>query len=222
MSEKIKNGITELVFILDRSGSMSGLESDTIGGFNAMIEKQKKQDGECHVSTVLFDNVSEVLHDRVSLTDIKPMTDREYTVRGCTALIDAIGGAIHHIGNVHKYARPEDVPEHTMFVITTDGMENASHKYSSDKVKKMIERQKEQYGWEFLFIGANIDAVETAAQYGISEDRAVNYHADPKGTACLYDNVSDVVFSVRMGCDIEENWSEKLNKDFKSRGKKKR
>lgn len=222
MSEKIKNGITELVFILDRSGSMSGLESDTIGGFNAMIEKQKKQDGECYVSTVLFDNVSEVLHDRVKLSDIKPMTDREYTVRGCTALIDAIGGAIHHIGNVHKYARPEDVPEHTMFVITTDGMENASHKYSSDKVKQMIERQKEQYGWDFLFIGANIDAVETAAQYGISEDRAVNYHADPKGTACLYDNVSDVVFSVRMGCDIEENWSEKLNKDFKSRGKKNR
>ena len=222
MSEKIKNGITELVFILDRSGSMSGLESDTIGGFNAMIEKQKKQDGECYVSTVLFDNVSEVLHDRVSLTDIKPMTDREYTVHGCTALIDAIGGAIHHIGNVHRYARNEDVPEHTVFVITTDGMENASHKYSSDKVKKMIERQKEQYGWEFLFIGANIDAVETAAQYGISEDRAVNYHADSKGTACLYDNVSDVVFSVRMGCDIEENWSEKLNKDFKSRDKKKR
>ena len=222
MSEKIKNGITELVFILDRSGSMSGLESDTIGGFNAMIEKQKKQDGECYVSTVLFDNVSEVLHDRVSLTDIKPMTDREYTVRGCTALIDAIGGAIHHIGNIHKYARNEDVPEHTVFVITTDGMENASHKYSSDDVKKMIERQKERHGWEFLFIGANIDAVETAAQYGISEDRAVNYHADPKGTACLYDNVSDVVFSVRMGCDIEENWSEKLNKDFKSRGKKNR
>lgn len=220
--EKIKNGITELVFILDRSGSMSGLESDTIGGFNAMIEKQKKQAGECFVSTVLFDNVSEVLHDRVKLSDITPMTDREYTVRGSTALIDAIGGAIHHIGNVHKYARPEDVPEHTMFVITTDGMENASHKYTSDRVKKMIERQKEKYGWEFLFIGANIDAVETAAQYGICEDRAVNYHADPMGTACLYDNVSDVVFSLRMGCDIEENWSEKLNKDFKSRGNKNR
>ena len=222
MSEKIKNGITELVFILDRSGSMAGLESDTIGGFNAMIEKQKKQDGECYVSTVLFDNVSEVLHDRIKLSDIKPMTDKEYTVRGCTALIDALGGAIHHIGNIHKYARNEDVPEYTVFVITTDGMENASRKYSSDKVKAMIERQKEKYGWEFLFIGANIDAVETAAQYGISEDRAVNYHADPKGTACLYDNVSDVVFSVRMGCDIEENWSEKLNKDFKSRGKKNR
>ena len=220
--EKIKNGITELVFILDRSGSMSGLESDTIGGFNSMIEKQKKQDGECYVSTVLFDGESEVLHDRVKLSKIKPMTDREYTVRGCTALIDAIGGAIHHIGNVHKYARPEDVPEHTMFVITTDGMENASRNYTGADVKKMIERQKEKYGWEFLFIGANIDAVETAAQYGISEDRAVNYHADPVGTACLYDNVSDVVFSLRMGCDIEENWSEKLDKDFHSRVKKNR
>jgi uncharacterized protein YegL len=199
---------------------MAGLESDTIGGFNAMIEKQKKQDGECYVSTVLFDDEAEVLHDRVKLSEINPMTDREYTVRGCTALIDAIGGAIHHIGNVHKYARNEDVPEHTVFIITTDGMENASHKYSSDKVKRMIERQKERYGWEFLFIGANIDAVEVASHYGIKKDRAVNYHADPTGTACLYDNVSDVVFSVRMGCDIEENWSEKINKDFKSRDKK--
>lgn len=222
MREKIKNGITELVFILDRSGSMSGLESDTIGGFNAMIEKQKKQDGECYVSTVLFDDVSEVLHDRVSLTDIKPMTDREYTVRGCTALIDAIGGAIHHIGNVHKYARNEDVPEHTMFVITTDGMENASHKYSSDKVKKMIERQKEQYGWEFLFIGANIDAVETAARYGISEDRAVNYNADEVGTHILYESVSAVVGNVRASKPIESGWSDELNEDYKRRGKKNR
>ena len=222
MSEKIKNGITELVFILDRSGSMSGLESDTIGGFNAMIEKQKKQDGECYVSTVLFDNVSEVLHDRVSLTDIKPMTDKEYTVRGCTALIDAIGGAIHHIGNVHKYARPEDVPEHTIFVITTDGMENASRKYSSDKVKKMIERQKEQYGWEFLFIGANIDAVETAAQYGISKDRAVNYNADEVGTHILYESVSAVVGNVRANKCIDKDWGEELNEDYKRRGKKNR
>ena len=220
--EKIKNGVTELVFILDRSGSMAGLESDTIGGFNAMIEKQKKQDGKCYVSTVLFDNVSEVLHDRVELSEIKPMTDREYTVRGSTALIDALGGAIHHIGNVHKYARREDVPENTVFVITTDGMENASHKYSSDAVKSMIERQKEKYGWEFLFIGANIDAVETAARYGISKDRAVNYVPDPIGTACLYDNVSDVVFNVRMGCEIDESWSEKLDKDFKGRGRKNR
>ena len=220
MSEKIKNGITELVFILDRSGSMSGLESDTIGGFNAMIDKQKKQDGECYVSTILFDNVSEVLHDRVKLTEIKPMTDKEYTVRGCTALIDALGGAIHHIGNVHKYARNEDVPEHTVFVITTDGMENASHKYSSDKVKRMIERQKEQHGWEFLFIGANIDAVETAAQYGISKDRAVNYNADEVGTHILYESVSAVVGNVRANKAICKDWSDELSEDYKRRGRK--
>ena len=146
----MKNNITELVFILDRSGSMAGLESDTIGGFNAMIEKQKKEEGECYVSTVLFDNESEVLHDRVKLSDIKPMTDKDYTVRGCTALIDAIGGAVRHIKNIHKYARPEDVPVNAMFVITTDGMENASRRYSSDDVKKMIETQKKEKGWEFL------------------------------------------------------------------------
>ena len=220
--EKIKNGVTELVFILDRSGSMAGLESDTIGGFNAMIEKQKKQDGKCYVSTVLFDNVSEVLHDRVNLSDIKPMTDKEYTVRGCTALIDALGGAIHHIGNIHKYARKEDVPEHTMFIITTDGMENASRKYSSAEVKAMIERQKEKYGWEFLFIGANIDAVETAAQYGISEDRAVNYVPDPTGTHILYDSVSAVVCDVRARKCVDNSWGEKLNKDYLKRGKNKR
>ena len=220
MSEKIKNGITELVFILDRSGSMAGLESDTIGGFNAMVEKQKKQDGECYVSTVLFDDVSEVLHDRVKLEDIKPMTDNEYTVRGCTALIDAIGGAIHHIGNIHKYARKEDVPEHTVFIITTDGMENASRKYSSDRVKAMIERQKEQYGWEFLFIGANIDAVETAAQYGISKDRAVNYNADGVGTHILYESVSAVVGNVRANKCIEKDWSAELNEDYKRRGRR--
>ena len=220
--EKIRNGVTELVFILDRSGSMAGLESDTIGGFNAMIEKQKKQDGKCYVSTVLFDNVSEVLHDRVNLSDIKPMTDNEYTVRGCTALIDALGGAIHHIGNIHKYARNEDVPEHTMFIITTDGMENASRKYSSDKVKAMIERQKEKYGWEFLFIGANIDAVETAAQYGISEDRAVNYVPDPTGTHILYDSVSAVVCDVRASKCVDNAWSDELNKDYIRRVKNKR
>lgn len=213
----MKNNITELVFILDRSGSMSGLESDTIGGFNSMIEKQKKQDGECYVSTVLFDNVSEVLHDRVRLSEIKPMTENDYTVRGCTALIDAIGGAIHHIGNVHKYARPEDVPEHTMFIITTDGMENASRRYSSEKVKAMIERQKEKYGWEFLFIGANIDAVETAARYGIDEDRAVNYRADKKGTHILYESVSQVVGNVRANKNIDENWSDEINFDYQSR-----
>ena len=167
----------------------------------------------------LFDNYSEVIHDRVELEIVKPMTDRDYTVRGCTALYDAIGGAIRHIGNIHKYARPEDVPENTMFVITTDGMENASHFYNNKQVKDMIERQKEKYGWEFIFVAANIDAVETARNFGIDENRAVNYHADPKGTACLYDNVSDVVCCVRAGCDIEDNWSEKLNRDFATRKK---
>ena len=215
----MKNNITELVFILDRSGSMGGLESDTIGGFNAMIEKQRKVDGECYVSTVLFDNESEVLHDRVKLADIKTMTDNDYTVRGCTALIDAIGGAIHHIGNIHKYARAEDVPEHTMFVITTDGMENASRRYSSDDVKKMIERQKKKYGWEFLFIGANIDAVETAAKYGIDRDRAVNYHADAKGTHVLYDAVACAVSNVRGGAALDEDWSAPIATDYKNRKK---
>ena len=220
MKERIRNNVTELVFILDRSGSMSGLEADTIGGFNAMIEKQKKQKGECYVSTVLFDGVSEVLHDRVRLSEIKPMTDKDYTVRGCTALLDALGGAIHHIGNIHKYARPEDVPENTMFVITTDGMENASRKYSSEKVKAMIERQKQKYGWEFLFIGANIDAVETAARYGIGADRAVNYNADKKGTSIVYDTVATAVCNVRAKAPLCADWSNDINEDYIRRGKK--
>ena len=215
----MKNNITELVFILDRSGSMSGLEDDTIGGFNSMIEKQKKQDGDCYVSTVLFDDESEVLHDRVKLADISKMTDNDYTVRGCTALIDAIGGAIHHIGNIHKYARPEDVPEHTMFIITTDGQENASHKYTSEQVKKMIERQKENYGWEFLFIGANIDAVETAARYGIGADRAVNYNSDSKGTQLNYEVMSETICTFRESRPITADWKKKIDKDFKTRNK---
>ncbi len=213
----MKNNTTELVFILDRSGSMSGLESDTIGGFNAMIEQQKKVEGEVYVSTVLFDNVSEVIHDRVKLSDIKKMTDKDYTVRGCTALIDAIGGAIHHIGNIHKYARKEDVPAHTMFIITTDGMENASHRYSSDQVKKMIERQKEKYGWEFLFIGANIDAVETAASFGIERNRAVNYHADREGTKVLYENLSAPISAMRQNCQLSDDWCRDIEEDFNKR-----
>ncbi len=217
----MKNNITELVFILDRSGSMAGLEADTIGGFNAMIEKQKKQDGKCYVSTVLFDYESNVLHDRVELSEIRPMTDNDYTVRGCTALLDAIGDAIHHIGNVHKYARREDVPEHTMFVITTDGMENASRKYTSDKIKSMIERQKEKYGWEFLFIGANIDAVETAARYGIGADRAVNYNADKEGTSIVYEAVSKAICNVRAKACLDSSWSDEINEDYIRRGKKK-
>lgn len=220
MKNENENNTTELVFILDRSGSMAGLESDTIGGFNAMIEKQKKQDGRCFVSTVLFDNVSEVLHDRVKLRDIPPMTDKEYTVRGCTALVDAIGDAIHHIGNIHKYARPEDVPAHTVFVITTDGQENASHRYTADQVKKMIERQKEKYGWEFLFIGANIDAVETARRYGIRENRAVNYNADGEGTKILYASVAKAVCNVRANAPLNADWSEDINDDYQRRSKK--
>ena len=211
----MKNNITELVFILDRSGSMSGFESDTIGGFNATIEKQKAQEGKVYVSTVLFDHVSEVIHDRVDIRKIELLTDREYYVRGCTALIDAIGGAIHHIGNVHKYARPEDVPENTMFVITTDGMENASREYGSEKVKKMIRRQEERYGWEFLFVAANIDAVETAEHIGIRRERAANYRHDSEGTEKLYCAVSATVASYRKNASVDDNWAEGLNEEEK-------
>ena len=214
----MNKNLTEIVFILDRSGSMSGLESDTIGGFNAMIEKQKKAPGEALVSTILFDNVSEVIHDRVNIRDIKPMTDREYCVRGCTALLDAIGGAIHHIGNVHKYAREEDVPAHTLFVITTDGMENASHIYRIDKVKQMIERQKEKYGWEFLFLGANIDAIETANHFGINADKAANYQCDCEGTALNYEVLNDAISAVRCNAALDSSWKKRIDKDYKKRG----
>ena len=163
----MKQNLTEIVFILDRSGSMAGLEKDTIGGFNAMIEKQKKEPGEALISTVLFDNTTQVIHDQVPLERMEPLTEKEYFVRGCTALLDAVGGAIHHIGNVHKYAREADRPEKTLFVITTDGMENASRFYSYDRVRAMIQRQREKYGWEFLFLGANIDAAEEAGRFGI-------------------------------------------------------
>ena len=212
-----ENNITELVFILDRSGSMAGLEDDTIGGFNAMIEKQKKQDGLCWVSTVLFANESKVIHDRVRLEEVRPMTEEDYRVGGCTALIDAIGDAIHHVSNIHRYARPEDVPAHTVFVITTDGMENASRRYSAQEVRRKIEQQKEAHGWEFLFIGANIDAVETAGRFGIAPDRAVNYHADKKGTNVLYACVSKAVGSIRSNAPMRANWSEEIAADYASR-----
>ena len=211
------NNRTELVFIIDRSGSMQGLEADTIGGFNSMIEKQKAEEGECLVSTLLFDDVSEVLHDRVRLEDIKPMTRKDYYVRGCTALIDAIGGAIHHISNVHKYARKEDVPANTLFVITTDGMENASHRYSSQQVKKMIERQKEKYGWEFIFIGANIDSVETAAKIGIGADRAVNYVHDGEGTRIMYNTVARAASNLRCSQPMSNDWANEINEDYRKR-----
>ena len=216
----MRKNLTEIVFILDRSGSMSGLEADTIGGFNSMIEKQKKENGEALISTVLFDNVSEVIHDRVPVQKVEPMTDRDYSVRGCTALLDAIGGAIHHIGNVHKYARNEDVPEHTLFVITTDGMENASRRYDSEKVKKMIERQKEKYGWEFLFLGANMDAVKEAARFGISSDRAVRFENDAQGVAVNYHIVSETVSRMREApccASIGAEWKEQIEADFQKR-----
>lgn len=213
----MKKGLTEVVFILDRSGSMSGLEGDTIGGFNSMIEKQKKEEGEALVSTILFDNYSEVLHDRVEVSKIEPLTDRDYTVRGCTALLDAIGGAIHHIGNVHKYARNEDVPEHTIFIITTDGMENASHQYSREKIKAMIERQKTKYGWEFLFLGANIDAIETARSYGIDQDRAVEYNCDSVGTGLNFEAMSDAITTMRCSAPLTADWKQKVEADRKKR-----
>ena len=201
----MRKGLTEVVFILDRSGSMSGLEDDTIGGFNSMIAKQKKEEGEAYISTVLFDDQTEVLYDRVPIQRVEPMNDNQYYVRGCTALLDALGGAIRHIGNVHKYAREEDRPEKTLFIITTDGMENASHKYSYDKVKKMVERQKKEYGWEFLFLGANIDAIEVAGRFGIAANRAINYKCDSKGTQLNYEVLSRTVSEFRAcECDDEE------------------
>jgi uncharacterized protein YegL len=216
-TEKINNNITELVFILDRSGSMAGLESDTIGGFNSMIEDQKKKDGKCFVSTVLFDHETIVLHDRLALEKIEKMTDKDYQVRGCTALLDAIGKSIVHIENIHKYAREEDVPENTVFVIITDGFENASKEFSSNKIKKMIETKKEKNNWEFLFIGANIDAVETASHIGISEDRAVNYRADACGTSVVYNTVSKAVGCMRDCAPLSAGWSEAIDEDYKNR-----
>lgn len=213
--------MTELVFILDRSGSMSGLEKDTIGGFNSMLEKQRKEPGDAVVSTVLFDNETEVIHDRVVIADVPNLTDKEYFVRGCTALLDAVGGAIQHIGNVHKYARKEDVPEKTLFIITTDGMENASHHYTYDKVRNMIERQKERYGWEFPFLGANIDAAAEAKRFGIDESMAANYHCDEVGTVLNYEVISEAITSVRTSAaPLSADWKKKIDADYKKRGGK--
>ena len=215
----MKKELTEIVFILDRSGSMGGLESDTIGGYNAMLEKQKTAPGQAIVSTVLFDDHCEVLHDRLDIKTVVPMSDKEYFVRGCTALLDAVGGAIHHIGNIHKYAREEDRPEKTLFIITTDGMENASRRYNYDRVKMMIERQKEKYGWEFIFLGANIDAVEVADRFGISADRAANYHADSEGTQLNYEVVSEAICSLRASKSINTDWKDRIDNDYKGRKK---
>ena len=223
----MKKGLTEIVFILDRSGSMSGLESDTIGGYNSMIEKQKKEEGEALISTVLFDGQTDVLHDRVPLDKISPITEKEYYVRGSTALLDAVGGAIHHIGNVHKYAREEDVPEKTLFIITTDGMENSSRQYSYDKVKKMIERQKEKYHWEFIFLGANIEAVGVADRFGVDRQHAVRYECDSAGTALNFQVMNKMVSCARSAKSARamneafcsEEMLDEVREDYKRRHK---
>ena len=218
----MKKNLTELVMILDRSGSMCGLEGDTIGGYNSMLKKQRETEGEVLVSTVLFDDVSEVLYDRVPLDRMPEMTGKEYYVRGCTALLDAIGGAIHHIGNVHKYAREEDRPEKTIFVITTDGMENASRRYTYDSVKHMVERQKEKYGWEFLFLGANMDAIKTAGRFGITADRAANYNSDSEGTKIIYETLSETVVNMRAcAAPVDAGWKRRIDEDYDRRGRKK-
>ena len=208
---------TELVFILDCSGSMAGLEQDTIGGFNAMLERQKNEEGTVWISTVLFNSETKVIHDRLPLAQVMPMTEREYAVGGTTALLDAIGGAIHHIGNIHKYARREDVPQRTLFVITTDGMENASRRYDYEKVRQMISRQQEKYGWEFLFLGANIDAAAEAARFGIGADHAADYHCDAEGTALNYEAISEAVRTVRCGKSVPPSWKANIDADYKKR-----
>ncbi len=216
----MKKNLTELVFILDRSGSMSGLEADTIGGFNSLIAKQKKEEGKALVSTILFNQKSVVLHDRVPLNAVPPMTNQDYVAQGNTALLDAVGGAVHHIGIVQKYARPEDVPAHTLFVITTDGMENASRTYSDARVKQMIERQKEKFGWEFLFLGANIDAVETAGRIGIDRNRAVDYISDTVGTDLNFQALNSAVQAVRFAAPLGAAWKAPIEADRKARKKR--
>ena len=221
----MRKNLTEIIFILDRSGSMSGLEKDTIGGYNSLLAKQKQEPGEAIVSTVLFDDRQEVLHDRVRLEKIRPMTEREYYVRGCTALLDAVGGAIHHIGNVHKYAREEDRPEKTLFIITTDGMENSSRRYTYGQVKHMVERQKEKYGWEFLFLGANMNAIEVAGRFGIDANRAVNYECDSLGTEVNYRALNKAVSRVRdsaccAAVALDDDWKAEIEEDYKERHRK--
>ena len=212
--------MTELVFILDRSGSMSGLEKDTIGGFNSMLEKQRREPGEAVVTTILFDNETTVIHDRAPLDGVRPMTDKDYCVGGCTALLDAVGEAIRHVESIHKYIRQEDVPEKTLFVITTDGMENASRRYSYGRVKEMIQKEKKEHGWEFLFLGANIDAAAEAGRFGIDADMAVDYHCDSRGTALNYEVLSDAITSVRCGsAPLNAEWKKKIDADYKRRKK---
>lgn len=216
----MKKGLTEIVFILDKSGSMSGLEADTIGGYNSFLERQKKEEGEAYVSTVLFSDTNSVIHDRVPISKIEPMNDKQYSVGGCTALLDAIGGAIKHIGNVHKYAREEDRPEKTVFVITTDGQENSSRVYDYEKIKKLVKKQQEKYGWEFIFLGANIDAITEAGRLGIASNRAVRYECDGVGTMLNFECMSESIANFRVAESMPENWKEKIEKYHSKKNKK--
>ncbi|WP_391558864.1 hypothetical protein [Robertmurraya sp.] len=213
----MKKNVTEVVFILDKSGSMAGLETDTIGGYNSMLNKQRKAEGEAFVTTVLFNHQYELLHDRINVRGISPITERDYEVGGTTALLDAIGFSIQKIGNVQKYTSEEERADKVLFVITTDGMENASREFSPDKIKKMIKHQKEKYGWDFIFLGANIDAISTAAQFGIEEDFAVDYHADNIGTKLNYEMVSEAVVKLRSGKNIDRSWKEGIERDYQGR-----
>ncbi len=211
--------MTELVFILDRSGSMCGLESDTIGGFNSMLAKQRNQPGDAFVTTVLFDNRIKVLHDRLPIEQVPNMTDTDYTVGSTTALLDAVGSTIRHIARIHKYARAADVPEKTLFVIITDGMENASREYTYDRVKELIAHEQSKYGWEFLFLGANIDAAREGARFGIAPERAVTYKCDAAGTSLNYDAIDNAVTELRAGRALGSSWRARIDEDVKKRGR---
>lgn len=213
----MKKNLTELVFILDKSGSMSGLEADTVGGFNSLVEKQREVEGECLVSMILFNDKSELIYDRHSVSEIRKMRKSDFTVGGTTALMDALGAAINHISKIHKYIREEDVPENTIFVIMTDGMENASHIFSDSEVKALVEEKKEKCGWQFIFLAANIDAVETARKYGIDEDSAANYCSDSQGTKLTYEAVNDAVENYRTARKVNRGWKKELENDLKRR-----
>lgn len=217
----MKNNLTELVFILDKSGSMSGLEHDTIGGFNSMLNKQKKEQGEAFITTVLFDNEYEILHDRIDMRNVNLITEKEYYVGGTTALLDSIGRTINRIGKVMSEKYEEERPSKVMFVIITDGMENSSKEFTYRKVKSMIEHQKTKYSWDFIFLGANIDAIETASKFGIGEDRAANFCSDREGTKLNYEAVSEAVSNFRNGKEIDSSWKCEIEKDYYKRGKKK-
>ena len=218
----MKTNITELVFILDKSGSMSGLEHDTIGGYNAMLRKQQEESGKARITTVLFSHDYEILHDQTDIKEIKPMTAKQYQVGGSTALLDAVGATIHKIGNAQKYAKEELRADKVMVVITTDGMENSSREYTYEKIKQMIERQKRRYEWEFIFLGADIEAVAAAAKLGIEHDRAVNFHSDSEGTKLNYKVISEAVSTIRANKTISEDWKIEIETDYENRGKSKK